>query len=399
MTETVEESAVRKILQGIDRLPLLVRTVLQAAVLGVLAYALLSFGSAVVSWFQRAPLAELMQMKTLQGRIPVRILPLDEAKGEFVAKVVSTGTVFPLYETPIHPRVEGWVEEIPVDEGAHVKKGDLLVRLDRREIETRLAASRARLEFAKSEFERAKTLLESKAIDASRYEDAERTLEASRAAVERLKTILDYTEIRAPFDGGVARRWVDPGALVMPNTPLVTLADMSRMRVQVRVAEKHLAHLSVGSEAIVRLRPLENALIPGSGVFASTVSTIFPEVDPETRTATVEVLLDNGEGATRPGMFAIVELVLKRKTNAWFVPREAVVEQDGRPVVFLYKPWTLRAHMVEVVTGMESQGKVEILKGLAEAAGEKDDLGNTPSLIVDNPRLLKDGQEVSVRLK
>lgn len=334
--------------------------------------------TAIASYLTR-PRIE-MTMSPIAGALAVTVEPAK--RGPIARTVTYTGTVQPALESQIYPRVEGWVREFLVDAGDRVRAGQLLIVLDREEIEGNYLQAKAHYEFMAKEFERAKKLLEGGAISQSEYDQVRMMYEEAEGRAQAAKARLDYTAIRALISGVVTKRveTVIVGQLVGPGAHLLTVADTRRMRVQARVAESDLPYLRVGTEATVRFPALTNP----SEIRGAKVSTVFPGLDPITRTSTVEVIVDNREGQIRPEMYAVVDLVLEKKDSAVIVPRRAVLEVEGTPTVFLTDGVTATARPVTL--GVAARDKVEILEGVTE--GEM--------VIVKGNRGLVDGQLVKL---
>lgn len=210
---------------------------------------------------------------------------------------------------------------------------------------------------------------------------AEAMLAQAREEYTRRRVILGYTDIVAPIGGRVAKRHVYAGVLLRPGMPLVDLQDLSRVRVQVKVGEKDLPYIRKGSEAIVRFLSLASP----SDRFTAPVSTVFPQLDPVTRTATVEVVLKNPGERIKADMYAIVELVIEKKERAVTVPRLAVLEAPGRqPIVYATDAVSAMSRPVKL--GIAEGDRVEILEGVKE--GEM--------VVFKGQRNLSEGAQVNV---
>lgn len=340
------------------------------------------YAATSIAAYLSAPRIE-MTMSPIAG--PVAVTVALAQKGEIRSTVTYTGTVTPWHEVAVYPRTNGWLERILVDVGDRMQRGQVLVRLDKREMQTTQAERQAHLVFLEQEFQRDSRLVQEKAIPQSEADRTRMMYEAAKAQVANIKTLLSYTEITAPIDGLVTERLLlnNPGQLVNPGTPILKLADVSRMRVQVKVAEKDGPRLTsgrqgAGTEALVRIPAL------GDKTFATTVSEVFPPLDPGTRTTTAELVVDNRDGSIHAGMYAIVDLVLGKKTDAVLIPRQAVLPIEGQPTVFVTD--SVVAMKRPVTLGLAAKDQVEVLDGVKE--GEL--------VITKGSRGLTDFQEVRV---
>jgi multidrug efflux pump subunit AcrA (membrane-fusion protein) len=202
----------------------------------------------------------------------------------------------------------------------------------------------------------------------------------ARAEVQRSRTVYGYTDVVAPISGRVAKRHVYAGVLVKPGMPIVHIQDLHQVRIQVRVAEQDMPAIKVGTPALVRFPSLPAP----HHTFQTTVSTIFPQLDPATRTVTVEMVLDNPDHRIQTEMYTVVDLLLAHQAQALVIPRQAVVAVDGKPTVFTVDGSYATAHAVTL--GIAAGEQVEVVAGLNE--GEL--------VIFKGNRALVDGQEVNL---
>ncbi|HBP87633.1 MAG TPA: efflux RND transporter periplasmic adaptor subunit [Nitrospirales bacterium] len=347
-------------------------------VTGVLLF-LIYYSATSVAAYLSAPRLD-MTMSPLAGAVAVAIVTAE--KREIVSSVTYTGTVIPKSVVKVTPRIEGWLEEIHVDVGDAVKKGQLLLKLDTQELSAQLAEQQAHRIFTEREHQRDARLVKEGAISQSEADRSWMMFDGARAKEQRIETLLSYTEVTSPIDGLVTNRvkLINLGELVTPNSHLLDLADTRQMRVQVKVAEKDLPHIQVGTKTTVRFPSLP---VPDHTIIAQ-VSAIFPQLDPRTRTSTVEILVENPKGLLRADMYAVVDLVLEHKFDAISVPQQAILRIEGETVVFTTD--TVVAMKQPVHLGMSSQDMVEIVEGINEG----------DMVITKGARGLTDFQEVAV---
>lgn len=343
---------------------------------------LIYYAATSVAAYLSAPRIE-MTMSPITGPVAVTVAPAT--KGEIRSTVTYTGTVVPWHEVTVYPRTNGWLERILVDVGDRAQRGQVLVRLDQRELQTKVAEQQAHLVFLEQEFQRDTRLVQEKAISQSEADRTKMMYEVAKAQVANITTLLSYTEITSPIDGLVTERLLldRPGQLVNPATPILKLADVGRMRIQVKVAEQDAPHLKggrrgEGTEAVVRFPALENRSVE------ATVSQVFPPLDPVTRTTTAELVVENSGGAIHAGMYAVVDFALGKKADAVLIPRQAVLQVEGQPTVFVTD--SVVAMKRPVTLGLAAKDQVEVLDGVKE--GEL--------VITKGSRGLTDFQEVRV---
>ena len=214
----------------------------------------------------------------------------------------------------------------------------------------------------------------------ARLTQAGSMIRKARAELQRSTTVFGYTDVVAPLTGRVTTRHVYAGVLVKPGMPLVTIQDLHRVRVQVRVAEQDMPHVAVGTPAVVRFPSLP---VPHN-TFDATVSTVFPKLDPVTRTVTVEMVIENPDNRFQTEMYVVVDLILQHKPDALIIPRQAVLGVGGIPTVFTMDGSYAKANAVTL--GIASGERIEVVQGLNE--GEL--------VIFKGNRGLVDGQEVNL---
>ncbi len=195
----------------------------------------------------------------------------------------------------------------------------------------------------------------------ARKEDREALLAQIRqaeAALRLTKTRLRQATIRAPIEGVIGKRYVDRGADVGPSAPIVRIVSMDKVKVVAQVVEKELAQLKAGVVAEVSVDAYPEKVFHGS------IVRISPTLDPASRTADVEVELNNEDHLLKPGMFARVDLVVQRRSGVFLLPRDSLLRQDGPPAVFVHDSG--RAFFREVRLGLQGETNMEILNGLEE---------------------------------
>jgi RND family efflux transporter MFP subunit len=178
-------------------------------------------------------------------------------------------------------------------------------------------------------------------------------------------------------DGFVAKRSADQGAYVSPNAPVVDVVDINRVRLVANVIEKDLRRVQAGEEAHV-----EVDAFPGE-TFGGRIARLAPVLDPSTRTAEMEVEIPNPGFRLKPGMYARVSVTIEERDNALVVPRNAVVDLDGKRGVFrTHDRQTVEFRPIEI--GIEETERLEVLSGI----GEKD------TLITTGAAALRDGDRI-----
>lgn len=266
-----------------------------------------------------------------------------------------------------------------VTEGVEVKKGQTVAEVAHDELEAQVSLAGAQVRAAEvslADKDRERRRIEAlyaenvsteQARDAAvtAFESAQATLAQAQASLRLAQVNLDEAFVKAPMDGVVTARHLDPGAMVSSSTPILTMAQMTPLRLMLAVPARMLPMLTPGqTEVSIRLDGV------GDRTFVATLSRIFPTVDTTTRTAQVEVLLDNertpdGSWLMRPGMYATASMQIAARAGVLTVPASALIRVLDHQILFVVNAdgHTVRAQTVE--TGLRDNDRVEIVSGLA----------------------------------
>jgi RND family efflux transporter MFP subunit len=298
---------------------------------------------------------------------------------DLIHRLDSNATIEAYETADLYPKVSGYLSEVKVDIGDHVKSGQLLAVISIPELEKELAEDKAQLEAKQADLalqqltlKRQETLFRAKgiteqALDEIRSKTAIAAAEDNVAAatVEKVKTMLDYTQIVAPFDGVVARRFVNRGDFVQAATagrtsPLLTVQQISTVRVFCEVPESDVSRLKVGDPASVKPYGMADK------VFAGAVARLALRLDPETRNMRTEVDLPNPNELLYPGMYAQVSLETDRRPNALTLPASSIVHDTGGAFVNIVQGSHIERRPIK--TGVTEGELVEIIDGLPDDA-------------------------------
>jgi RND family efflux transporter MFP subunit len=310
----------------------------------------------------------------------VSIKPIREIR-EF------TGTVNPIYQYIISPKVSGRVVQITKRIGDWVNKGEIIARIDDAEYqqsvleaEANLNISKASLnevesqfELASQELERVRSLQEkgissSSELDMSStsYEAQKSRLELARAQVQQreaalnsAKIRLDYTVLAATEPGLIGERYKDEGSLLSANSSLVSVIGIDTVIIQTTIIERDYGRINIGQSSEITVDAFPDIKFTGK------VARIAPVVQEASRVAKMEIEVENKGRLLKPGMFAIVKVVLQEKDAAQVIPSEAVIKHNSKDGIFVVEkdPATNRdiARYYDVETGIVTENETEIL--------------------------------------
>jgi membrane fusion protein (multidrug efflux system) len=214
------------------------------------------------------------------------------------------------------------------------------------------------LETDKSVYERSKDMLDRAFIATEDFEAARLQYESAKAAHEAARLQLDYTSIRAPFDGVVVVRNIELGQRVNVNEPLFAIGDFTPLRAKTYVPEKDIGRIFVGMKAriVVEAQPGED--------FSGTVKRISPVVDPDSGTSKVTIDIDDDRRKLKPGMFASVFITTETHENTLIIPKKALLLESDMDQIYIYQDG--KAHKVHLKLGFTSGENAEVLSGIKE---------------------------------
>ncbi len=301
---------------------------------------------------------------------------------------VFTGTLHPRSRFMVAPKISGSLESLPVHVGDSIAPGMLVAVLDqgeyaqqveqaRAELEVaraQLAESRSALEIAGRELERVKELRRKKIASESELDAADADFKArqakhqvalaqvtqKRASLKAAEVRLSYTRIQAGGDGNgalwvVGERFVDEGALLAPNNPIISVLDIGSLIAVVHVIEKDYPKIKIGQGASITAEAFPEER------FTGRIVRLAPLLKETSRQARVEIEVPNPEALLKPGMFVRAEIEFNRHENALLVPESALVRREGVRGVFTVDTDGMKARFVPVKTGIMENEAAEIL--------------------------------------
>ena len=309
----------------------------------------------------------------------------------------------PYVEAQLNAKVSGYVSQMNVDFGDKVKAGQLLATIEVPELNAQLANAEATEQKAEADYTNANliytrlvsvneghpNLVAQQDLDTANA-NAQSTgaaIAAAKADVEKFLTLVNYTNIIAPFDGVVTWRYADPGTLIQAGTasdsqslPLVRVSDNYLLRLDFPVSVQYIQYLHAGDLVDVRVDSL------GGRMFSGKITRSTGKVDEDTRTMMFEIEVPNTNLEVAPGMYAIVILKMEHHPNALAIPTQAVSSGKSSSVLLVNPDNEIESRPVTL--GVEMPDKYEVLSGLKEG-----DL-----VVVGNARHLQPGQKVATKL-
>ncbi len=291
--------------------------------------------------------------------------------GPLVAGLNVLGTVQGVREATISGKITGRIQNIYVTDGTYATAGQIVLTIDSSEINAQINQSAAlhsqavaNADNARTNLERMTTLLQNNAVAKQQTDNAQAQYQVYAAQVAQANaTIALYqaqlanTVLTAPFSGYIANKRVVEGDLATANTALMSIIDISQVKIETTVGETDIGKISVGQSAKFTVDAYPQK------TFSGQISEISPTADLKSRTFKVWILCDNTEQLLRSGMFARVNIPYKENPTALKIPKDALIMRDKKPCVFVINDGI--ATLTPIMYGLESDTELEILSGLA----------------------------------
>jgi len=334
-------------------------------------------------------------------------------------QILVVGNLIGAATVEVVPRANGRLQVVNVKLGDPVRQGQVIARVEDSEIREQVRGAEASyqvsqasirqreadLKLAQNNLDRSRSLYERQLLPQQTFDDvdaryqaavaqldlARAQFEQTKARLDELKITLTNTQIVSPVDGFIGKRYLDPGAFASTNAPVASVVDIRTVRMVANLVERDMRRVPAGTPANVAVDAY-----PGE-IFKGRVSRVAPVFDPSTRTAEIEIEVQNVDYRLKPGMYSRVQLTVNTKSDAITVPRNALVDLDGKTGVFVATPAekvegtggggpqnVLLAKFLPVEVGIRDGDAIEIMKGLDSGA----------RVITTGASALKDGDRI-----
>ncbi len=279
--------------------------------------------------------------------------------------VEASGIAAPVREATLSTKLMGSITEVLVHEGQVVSAGEVLARIDARDIAAKgaqadagIAQAEASYKDALAQTERVRALYADSAAPKAMLDDAEAGLaraeagvRAARGAGAEVQAVRAYADVRAPFNGVITKRFVDPGAFVAPGSPVVAIQDASRLRISASVAPSEVRHVARGAHLSASVEG-QAAIAIVEGVVPAAGGALY----------TVNAIVDNAALRFQSGGSAVL-LLPQGERPMLLVPVAAIVREGDLTGVRL-RAANGSSGLRWLRIGRESDGHVEVLSGL-----------------------------------
>lgn len=321
--------------------------------------------AAAVSEPPSAPTTRLLRMEV------VTIAP--QLKEELV-KV--NGTIHPIQEVAIAAQVGGLAESVSVQPGDSVIAGQLLVEVGTSDLELQLAQQRSTMASTTVQLRAAEATLERTTLLAQRGLSATTALDSAQAQLDQLNATLATQQLQvaqaeanlrrarvvAPFDGTIASRALQPGQVINAGTTMLSVVDLSAMRVELVAPLSRAAMIAPGQTVRLNVQGVQGAPMIG------TVERVSPSAEAGTRSIKVYLTLENAEGVMRGGMFVSGSIVVRAQADVIAVPAAAISTRSDASFVKVVANGVIEDRTVVTGAAWDNAAAVEVRSGLK--AGE-----------------------------
>lgn len=336
----------------------------------------------------RAHEKALKQKVSAQEERAIPVEAFRVAQTKMKAAIALTGTISAYEDVAVFPRISGSkVIKIYKEVGDFVKSGETLAELDTEMIEAQLKqayASKASASAAirqaeiqvstiKKDYERIKKLYEEEVVPRQQLDQiegqylaaqaaldmAKKKLEEVEALIKQLELTKSYHQILAPTSGVISERKIEVGEIVSVSSPVFKINSISKVKVKGSIPENYVHGVKPGMEAEVLVDAYPDKK------FLGKVRLVSPTVDPKTRTAEIEIEIENKDFLLKPGMFTRVRIDMGER-EVLFIPQQALKRFEGTGTYYVFVvDENRRARIKEIVIGDRSEDKIEVVRGLS----------------------------------
>lgn len=294
---------------------------------------------------------EAKEKTSVKDKPPVPVDVIIAANTSFSSDIEVNGAVLSAEMVELHPEVGGRLTYLNIPDGAFVKAGTILAKVNDADLQAQMQQQKVQLELAEKTEQRLNKLLAVNGVDQASYDAAISQVNLYNANINVLKAQIDKTVIRAPFEGRLGLRLVSEGAYVTQSTAIGTLQQTDRIKIDFSVPEAYESLVKTGNTVVIQTNSSKEQLM-------ATITAIEPQINTETRNIKVRAKLN--KGTISPGAF--VKVVLNKKISGIVVPTNAIIPEALSSQLVLVKNG--KAVFQNVETGIRTSNVVEITEGL-----------------------------------
>lgn len=273
----------------------------------------------------------------------------------FSTSIDVTGTIEANEQVELRSETAGNITGIYFNEGGHVQKGQLLVKVYDKDLQASLKQIQVQIKLAQQTEYRNKVLYSKEAISKEEYDISLTSLNSYQAQADLVKAQISKTEVRAPFSGIIGLRNISPGGYLSPQGSIATLVNIDPAKITFSVPEKYLSLIHVNSKIKFNIESSRQT-------FTGVVYAIEPNIDITSRSITLRARADNKTGILKAGSFAKIHFDLDQIPKTIMVPTEAVIPDIKGSNVFLAKNGL--AVQKSIKTDTRTDAQLQVVSGL-----------------------------------
>jgi membrane fusion protein (multidrug efflux system) len=329
---------------------------------------------------QKAAHEEELKNAAVVENPPTNVVALELRPTILRDKITLPGIVEPWRKLALMSKIGGSIEEFFIQEGDHVKQGQLIARLENEDYRIALNSAKAAYALAKADYDRNKTLRKKGISTQANLDEQQSKLSQSKAAVENAELALSRCRITAPISGIISELNGEVGMVVnqMMPQPIAEILQIDRVKAVVAIPEADVNAVRQLKQVGVEIRSLDNAL------FQAQVHFLAPAPQTPAHAYRLELALDNPDEKILPGMFLQANIVKQSKEDIVAIPLYTVISRNDEHFVYVVADGIARKRPVE--TGFTEGWQILIRSGLN--LGEK--------VIIQGHRTVEDGQKIRV---
>ncbi len=295
--------------------------------------------------------------KKMKKGVTTTVTTKNVIKKEQSSQLQLTGITVAKQEVILKSETAGQVENIYFTLGDYVSSGKILVSIDDKLATLNLQQAEVSLSRAEDEYNKNKNLYEGKAVTETKLRDAKIDYEKAKIGYEQAKKQLSFTKVKSTQNGYITAKLIDKGAYVTPGTPLVSIVDISQLKVTLSVSEKDAYKIKVGQNVNITSSVLPNWSTNGKVSFVS-------QQGDNVHNYPIEILISNTKTQLKAGTFVDVKFEFETSAPSLLIPRESLIGSIKDAKVYVVKNNV--AVLKSIKVGRDLGSNLEVLSGLEE---------------------------------
>ena len=306
---------------------------------------------------KEAPVAQAPSPSMRQAPLVINAVVLKRQL--LTDRIINTmGTAIPDEEVNLSFESSGKIVNIDFTEGTHVKRGDLLAKINDKPLQAELKKLEAQVPLAEARVSRQGTLLQKDAVSQEAFEQVSTEYDKLMADIELVKSRILQTELRAPFDGIIGLRLVSEGAYATPSTVIANMTKISPIKIEFSFNEHYTDDVKNGTEISFSIQGSTGKMQEHK----AKVYAIESKLALDTRTMLARAIYPNLNEEIIPGRLLYIAITRREIQDALAIPSEAIIPEMGKYIVYRYKNG--QAQSTEIITGIRTESHVQVLEGI-----------------------------------